>query len=43
MSTSAADRRSPLGLFPGKLAPLPDALAADAGREAAQIQWVSMT
>jgi integrase len=27
MNNSAADRRSPQGLFPGKLAPLPDALA----------------
>ena len=27
MNNSAADRRSPLGLFPGPLAPLPDALA----------------
>jgi hypothetical protein len=28
MNNSAADRRSPLGLLPGKLAPLPNALAS---------------
>jgi len=27
MNNSAADRRSPLGLFPAHMAPLPDALA----------------
>jgi len=42
MNNSAAGRRSPLGLFPGRLAPLPDALARkypNAGREWGW-QWV---
>jgi len=42
MNNSAAARRSPLGLFPGRQAPLPDALARkcpNAGREWGW-QWV---